>query len=493
MKVNPTQAKMYYQAMLARDNRFDGKFFVGVKTTGIYCRPICPARPQFKNVEFFKTAFAAEQKGYRPCLRCRPEGAPVGSGHSPLVIRALQLIASESGPLLQEADYAEQLGISARHLRRLFQAEFGRTPKQIAATLRLNFARKLVCETALPLTTVALSAGFRSLRRFNAAFKERFSRPPSDFRTAKMGSEAGRNSTSLITLSLPYRSPFDWAGIYRFFKRHALQGPEYFGENHYERVFSLKDQIGWLELHNLPNQASLQLSLMCPDPRILSLVVHRLRRMWDLDSDPLLLAQAFEGVPLLAGSYLKDTQLSNSGSPSGLRLPGAWDGFETTVAIILGQMVSLARARHLLAELIQLYGPSVLHPRTLNPVQIFPSPETLANAPELQLGTTRQRLHTIQNLARMVVSGQLSLSPAQDPQRFRAQLQKLPGIGPWTTEMIALRVLGDTDAFPANDLIIKRMLKAHPGLEIDKLKPWRAYAAIAIWEQAWVESSRESP
>jgi AraC family transcriptional regulator of adaptative response / DNA-3-methyladenine glycosylase II len=299
------------------------------------------------------------------------------------------------------------------------------------------------------------------------------------------GSEKGGISPSLITLTLPYRSPFHWAGIHSFFKRHALQGPEFFGENHYERVFSIKHQIGWLELRNLPKQASLQLSLNCPDPRILSAVVHRLRRMWDLDSDPLLLAQAFAGIPLLADTFFID-----SSRHAGLRLPGAWDGFETTVAIILGQRVSLARARELLAELIQRYGPSVIHPQTLNPVQIFPCPETLANAQELQLGTTRQRLQTLQNLARMVVSGQLSLSPAQDPERFRSQLQKLPGIGPWTTEMIALRVLGDTDAFPANDLIIKRMLKAHPGLEIDTLKPWRAYAAIAIWEQAWVETSR---
>ena len=489
MKVNPNQAEIYYQAMLARDSRFDGKFFVGVKTTGIYCRPICPARPLFKNVEFFNTAFGAEQKGYRPCLRCRPEGAPVGSGHSQLVMRALQLIASESGPLLQEADYAAQLGISARHLRRLFHAEFGRTPKQIAATMRLNFARKLVSETTLPLTTVALSAGFGSLRRFNAAFKERFSRPPSELRTAKSEVENGGSSQALISLTLPYRSPFNWESIHHFFKRHALAGPEFFGESHYERVFLLKGQIGWLELRNLPNQASLQLNLNCPNPRVLSLVVHRLRRMWDLDSDPLLLAQVFAGVPLLAGTFLNSSQPSKATPQAGLRLPGAWDGFETTVAIILGQMVSLARARHLLAELIQAYGPCVIHPQTLNPVRVFPSPEVLANAQALQLGTTRQRLQTIQNLARQVVSGQLSLSPAQDPERFRCQLLKLPGIGPWTAEMIALRVLGDTDAFPSQDLIIKRMLKAHPELELNKVKPWRAYAAIAIWEQALAQPS----
>jgi len=484
MKVNQTQAEIYYQAMLARDQRFDGKFFVGVKTTGIYCRPICPARPMFKNVEFFTTAFGAEEKGYRPCLRCRPEGAPVGGGHSQLVTRALQLIASESGPLLQEADYAAKLGVTARHLRRLFQAEFGRTPKQIAAALRLNFARKLVLETTLPLTTVALSAGFGSLRRFNAAFKDRFSRPPSDLRAAKSGSEKERGSESLITLTLPYRPPLNWPCLLGYFQRHVLVGPEFFGDMSYERVFCLNGHIGWLELSNLPNQASLQLRLNCSDPRVLSVVVHRLRRMWDLDSDPLLLAQAFAGVPQFAQALNKETDFNDSAFPAGLRLPGSWDGFETSVAIILGQMVSLARARHLLAELIQRYGPSVLHPQTLNPVPIFPSPDILANAAELQLGTTRQRLQTIHKLAQNVVSGKLSLSPAQDPERFRAQVQKLPGIGPWTTELIALRVLGDTNAFPLNDLILKRFLQAHPSLKMDQLKPWRAYAAMAIWEQA---------
>ncbi|MGE3727772.1 MAG: Ada metal-binding domain-containing protein [Candidatus Sericytochromatia bacterium] len=484
MKVNQTQAEIYYQAMLARDQRFDGKFFVGVKTTGIYCRPICPARPQFKNVEFFSTAFGAEKKGYRPCLRCRPEGAPVGAGHSQLVTRALQLIASETGALLQEADFAEQLGVSARHLRRLFQAEFGRTPKQIATALRLNFARKLVIETTLPLTTVALSAGFGSLRRFNAAFKDRFSRPPSDLRAAKSGGENGTSSPSLISLTLPYRPPYNWRRLLGYFQRHALAGPEFFGDNFYERVFCLNGQIGWLEVRNLPNQASLQLRLNCSDPRVLSGVVHRLRRMWDLDSDPLLLAQVFAGVPLFAQALNKETDCTDSAFQAGLRLPGAWDGFETSVAIILGQMVSLLRARHLMAELIQHYGPSVIHPQTFKPVQIFPSAEILASANEIQLGTTRQRLQTIQKLAQDVVSGKLSLSPAQDPERFRAQVQKLPGIGPWTTELIAMRVLRDTNAFPANDLMIRRFNLAHPGLVIDQLKPWRAYAAMAIWEQA---------
>lgn len=476
MNIHPSQAEIYYQAMLARDKRFDGKFFVGVTTTGIYCRPICPARPQFKNVEFFHTAFGAEEKGYRPCLRCRPEGAPVWSGHSPLIMRALHLIASESGPLLQEADYAQQLGVSARHLRRLFQAEFGRTPKQIATALRLNFARKLVTETPLPLTTVALSAGFGSLRRFNAAFKTRFSRPPSELRASKVPAESPEKSAALLSLTLPYRPPLHWASLWGFFQRHALAGPESFGEEaHYERVFCLQGQVGWLELRDMPAQASLQLRLNCPDPRVLGAVVHRLRRMWDLDSDPLLIAQVFAGLPGLA-PVLR--------SCPGLRLPGAWDGFETTVAIILGQMVSLARARYLLAELIQAHGPTVSHPQTGLAVQLFPSAETLAALPTLQLATTRQRVQTILNLARQVAAGELSLSPAQDPAQFRAQLLKLPGIGPWTTEMIAMRVLGDTDAFPASDLILKRALKDQPELDLAQIKPWQAYAAIALWEQA---------
>jgi AraC family transcriptional regulator, regulatory protein of adaptative response / DNA-3-methyladenine glycosylase II len=473
MSISEAQADIFYKAMLARDYRFDGKFFVGVKTTGIYCRPICPARPKRQNVEFFSQALRAEQAGYRPCLRCHPECAPYSpswSGQSPLIQRALQLIAGEEGALLQESDYAAQLGVSARHLRRLFQTEFGKTPKQIATTLRLNFARKLVVETGLPLTAVALNSGFASLRRFNTAFKERFERAPSELRKSK----SHVSTESQIRLTLPYRPPYAWKTILDFYRRHQIIGLEQISSDSYARIFEIKGNPGWLKLTNNPKSACLELQLIYPETQFLATVVHRLRRMWDLDSDPLLISQAFANTSVLG-------EWSDS---IGLRLPGSWDGFESAACIILGQMVSLQRAQTLISELLCNHGKTIIDPNTGESYQVFPSAESLAQVTDLNISTTRQRKQALKQLAQNIASGVLSLSPAQDPVVFRQQLLQIPGIGPWSSELIALRVLGDTDAFPSKDLILQRCLHKYPEIDLDKIKPWRGYAAISLWNQA---------
>lgn len=467
-----SQADIYYQAMLARDYRFDGKFFVGVKTTGIYCRPICPARPKRENVTFFEYALAAENAGFRPCLRCHPEAAPgqlAWSGGSQLIQRALQLLSSEAGPGLQESDFACLLGVSARHLRRVFQAEFGQTPKQIAQTSRLNFARQLVLETQLPLITVAMTAGFGSLRRFNSAFLERFGRSPSQLRRQQPEAH-----TDLLNLSLAYRPPFDWAGLLGYFKRHQLGPFEQISDTRYQRVFQLAETVGWLELSDQPERACLRLKLFCPDPRLLAQIVKRLRRMCDLDSDPLLVANVFAEQPALAALWQ---------AFPGLRVPGAWDSFEAAVAIVLGQMVSLQQARQLNAELVANHGRLVCHPLSGQPIKLFPQAADLAGLTDLQLKTTARRRQTLLLLARALLAGEISLAAAQEPQHFRKQLLALPGIGPWSAEMLALRVLGDPNAFPDSDLLLKKQL-AVQALDLQALQPWRAYAALALWAQS---------
>jgi len=457
-----------YAALLARDYRFDGKFFVGVKTTGVYCRPICPARPLRKNVEFFKTALAAERAGYRPCQRCRPEaapGSPAWRGASGLVNRALRLLAGSGFRQMDEDTFAAGFGVSARHLRRQFQAELGRTPKQIADAHRLNFARTLVVETRLPLTTVALTAGFASLRRFNDAFVKRFATAPSRMRRADLPGQDGA-----LRLTLAYRPPYDFAALLGFYARHAIPGVEHVSGESYERV----TRGGHVSLRQHPSRHALELTVSKADPAALFEIARRMRAMFDLDADPLLVANAFADVPILCDLH---------GKRPGLRMPRGYDAFETAVCAILGQLVAVSYARVLAGQLIACAGETVVHPLTGEKVKLFPSPEVLAKADLGPVGTTTARKKAIRHFAVAVAEGRLSLSGAQDPAEFRKALLAIPGIGPWTAEYIALRGIADTDAFPATDLILKRALEMHPGLTVDACKPWRAYAAIHLWEE----------
>jgi AraC family transcriptional regulator of adaptative response / DNA-3-methyladenine glycosylase II len=470
-----------YQAMVTRDYRFDGKFFVGVKTTGIYCRPICRVRtPLRKNVEFFPTAAAAERAGYRPCLRCHPEaapGSPTWHAQSVIVQRALKRIAANELAHTNESDFAAHFGITPRHLRRLFIAELGQTPKQLADAYRLNFARKLVTETPMPLTTVAHTAGFSSLRRFNAAFKTRFHRPPSRFRKLRPDLPEGA-----IDLTLPYRPPYDWNAIHAFYAAHIIPGLERAPTTHYERLCSINGIIALLQLRPHETLPALQLRVFTADPTILFDITHRLRRMFDLDADPLLIANAFATQPLLHSLIEKHP---------GLRLPRGFDPFETAVCAILGQLVSLDYARTLAGQLVQHYGQPATHPLTGQPVRLFPVAKSLATADLAHVKTTRARKQAIRLLSQRLVAGTLSLSDAQDPAAFRAALLDISGIGPWTAEYIALRCIADTDAFPATDLILRRALDLHPTLDLASIKPWRAYAAIHLWKEYAASLSRK--
>ncbi|MES2529141.1 MAG: AlkA N-terminal domain-containing protein [Bdellovibrionota bacterium] len=449
---------VFYQAMLARDYRFDGKFFIGVKTTGIYCRPVCPAKPLRKNIEFLATAIAAENKGYRPCLRCRPESAPYSpawNGTSAVVSRALKVISAEGFIESNEEVFASRFGVTARHLRRLFVEEVGQTPKQIASINRLNFARKLILESKLSMTTVAMNAGFSSLRRFNDAFKLRFHRSPTEIRkNTESTPEKG------IELRLSYRPPFNWEDTLSFFRNHLITGIETVTDHSYGRPF----QGGrFLVTHDQKNHC-LNLTVFSDDPSSLFLVAQRVRRMFDLDSDPMLIAESFRKDKFMAKLWKKNP---------GLRVARGWDAFETSVCTILGQLVSVAVARTLVKELVENYGKDGL----------FPTPEILVKSDLKKIRTTEKRRDSIRALSAAVMKGEIDFTTPQDSREMKKKLEELPGIGRWSAEYISLRALGDTDAFPGTDLILKRAMIANPKIELKKIEPWTSYAAIYLWKE----------
>jgi AraC family transcriptional regulator of adaptative response / DNA-3-methyladenine glycosylase II len=462
----------YYQAMLARDYRFDGKFFVGVKTTGIYCRPICPAKPKRGNVEFFSHATAAEKAGYRPCLRCRPECAPLSPawyGKSAIVQRALKVMAVTTPCELSEDKFAMQFGVSARHLRRLFNEEVGRTPTQIMHAGRLNFARQLIVETDLPVTVVAMTAGFSSLRRFNDAFKKRFHRAPSPLRKRREehGGEKG------IRLALSYRPPFHWQGLLAFYRSHQIMGVERVTESAYERVFRIGQTVSHMQVRHHGTEPKLEVQVVTADPTVLFAVAQRVRAMFDLDSDPLLVNNSFRSHRFLHSLCVKYP---------GLRLARGWDPFETAICTILGQLISVRQARNLIQQLVQHYGEKVTHPLTGGEASLFPKPESLVHADLGEVKTTQARKASLRQLAGLVAEGRLNLITPQSADEMRELLLSIPGIGPWSAEYISLRALGSTDAFPGTDLILKRAMEKHRDLDLERIRPWRSYAAVYLWK-----------
>ena len=472
-----------YEAMLARDTRFDGKFFVAVKTTGIYCRPICPARPKRRNVEFFKTAQAAEDAGYRPCLRCRPEsapGSPAWNGTRATVERALKLIAQGALEQHTQEAFADRLGVTARHLRRLFEEAFGYSPKQLHDVTRLDFARKLIVETHLPMTEIAFAAGFGSLRRFNDAIKQRFHRPPSALRSVRKCATAA----PMIRLFLSYRPPFDWNNVLNYYQRHQIAGVEAIENGAYSRLFHLRDShtTGFFRARPDPRKPSLLLEMTISDTRQLLNAVHRVRNMFDMDADPALIAKAFAQSAVLKRLHA---------GCAGARLARGFDPFETAIAAILGQGISVRQASRLTSQLVAAYGEEIRHPLSGELVRIFPGPRILAESDLQALRVTGQKRAAIREFSARVAAGSLEIDPAGDLQDFRTTVRSIAGIGAWTAEYIALRAFGDTDAFPATDLVVHRFMKAKPEANPDVVRPWRGYLAVCLWNKYTHESLEE--
>jgi len=472
------------QARKTRDPRFDGLVYIAVRSTGIYCRPICPAPSALsRNVEYYTNAPAAAAAGYRPCLRCRPEAAPGTPlhGRSALVAAALRLI---EGGLLDDgnvADLAARIGVGERHLRRLFDAELGAGPLDIAATRRLLFAKKLLGETALPVTAIAHSAGYRSLRRFNAAFRASYGQAPRTLRRAR--TQAPAAAAPGLTLTLPFRPPYDFAALLAFFARRSIPGVETVTDETYERRFAYAGVAGRLRVSAVTGGNALSLQVDFPGAAPLQDISARVRRMFDLDADI-----AAINTHLRRDARLRPLVRRNPGQ----RLPGGWDGFEVAIRAILGQQISVAAARTLAQRLVQRFGVAVGAGDDAEAVRLFPEPATLADADLTAIGLTRQRAETLRTVARAICDGRVGFGPEQTLDRFVASWVELPGIGAWTAHYMAMRARSEPDAFPAADLVLLKAV-AEAGAKLtpralearaEAWRPWRAYAVMHLWRNA---------
>ena len=467
-----------YRAMLSRDRRFDGRFFTGVLTTGIYCRPVCPARaPRRENATFFPCAAAAEEAGFRPCLRCRPEtapGTPAWNGSSATVARALRLI--EDGALDDGGidALAGRLGVSSRHLRRLFDEHLGASPISVALTRRLHFARRLLRDTTLPMTEVAFSAGFSSLRRFNDAAQKAWRAAPTAVRRREPSPSRGT-----IELTLGYREPFAWNALLGFLRARAIAGIEVIDGDVYRRAIRFGDAAGVVEVRPSSEAPALVLSVPIDFARDLGNISRRARRLFDLDADPAAIAGVLAREPLLSRHVTKKP---------GLRVPGAWDPFELAIRAILGQQVSVKGASTLAARLVHAIAPAI-DTGDARLDRVFPSAERLMNARLDRVGLTSARAATIRRFASAVASGELRLEPGSSLDESVEAMTAIEGIGRWTAHYIAMRALGEPDAFPASDLGIRKALAQGGTLlsergvteRAEPWRPWRAYAAMWLW------------
>ncbi len=467
------------RARLSRDPRFDGKFFIGALNSGVYCRSICPAPTcKEKNVRYFPTAAAAAEAGFRPCLRCRPEcspGTPAWLGTSNTVTRALRLIG-ESG--LDDGGVellAERLGIGARHLRRLFLKHLGASPIAVAHTRRLHFAKKLIDETTLSMTHIAQSSGFGCVRRFNAAIRLTYHRTPTQIR--KLSPRTTLLAENEYVFKLRFRPPYQWESMLHFLHQRATPGVEAVEHGCYRRSIALNNLQGYFEVSLSDEPDTLNVRIQFADPRSLFLIVERIRRMFDINAD-------WEPI---AKRLRSDAALRNAVcAKPGRRLPGSWDGFELTTRAILGQQVTVKGATSLTGRLVRKFGRPLATPNGLT--HLFPQPEVLADADLASIGLPARRTETIQHLARAVCAGELNFDAVMDTEAFLSQLSGLPGIGPWTSQYVAMRALGEPDAFPAGDIGLLRALHVSSSRVLEthaeRWRPWRSYAALYLWNSA---------
>lgn len=428
------------RARRSRDARFDGRFFIAVTTTGIYCRPICPARaPKDENIRYFSTAAAAEAAGYRPCLRCRPEaspGTPAWLGTSAVVSRALRLIGE--GALDSEGveRLADRLGVTGRHLRRLFRKHLGATPLEVALTRRVHFAKKLLDETALGFDQVAYASGFGSLRRFNGQIRRTFRRTPTELR--RLARRRIAFEPECYRLRLAYRPPYDWDAMLSFLESRATPGVESVSESRYRRTIAVDGKSGVIEVSPLAKCPALEFSVHFPDPRALFVIVERVRRLFDLGCDPAVIAEHLGSDPRLRELLAIHP---------GIRAPGAWDGFELAVTAVLGSRMA--------GRVAALFGSPLEGGVGLD--RLFPTAQELASSPLEQAGVGSARAESIRALAR------------------RGSSLDFPGVDEVTAEYIAMRALGEPDAFPSADPVLRRWA--------ERWRPWRAYAFMLLSQE----------
>lgn len=475
-----------YRALSARDARFDGRFFVAVETTGIYCRPVCRARtPRRDRCQFFARAAQAERAGFRACFRCRPERAP---GHSSVdAVSALVSNAArriEAGALNHESvdALAASLGVSARHLRRAMQSELGIGPLELAASRRVALARELLLGTGLPMPEVAFASGFASVRRFNAAYRESQGMTPSEVRRPNLESS---NAVAGLRLVLEARPPFDATRAFDFLRARAVAESESFRGETYLRAVMIDGCVGRIAICEAPGKSGVMVEASAELARVLMSIAARTRRVFDTDADVTLIDEQLARDPLLAPSVR---------ARPAVRVMGAFEPFEWAIRAVLGQQVSVRAARTLAGRLVARFGvplPSHLThdaPGGSGKMFAFPSATRLADArvEELSaLGLTRARAQTVLTLSRAVAERAITLEPGADLASTHEALLELPGIGAWTAQYIEMRALGFPDAFPAGDLGLRKALgglsTAACEARAERWRPFRAYAAARLW------------
>jgi AraC family transcriptional regulator of adaptative response / DNA-3-methyladenine glycosylase II len=477
-----------YKALASRDSRFDGVFFVGVTSTGVYCRPICPVKtPREANCRFFTTPQEAEQAGFRPCLRCRPELAP-GSAPVDDAQRIAQLIVQrlEEGNFDEKAgldEIADQFELSSRQIRRIVQKELGVPPIQLLQTRRLLLAKQLLTETTLPITEVAFASGFSSLRRFNDAFKRRYRMPPTRLRRNANEDATGITESQTSTLQLSYRPPYDWKGILAFLAARALKGIELVTDGSYARTVQLGQSKGWISVTQSKKKHALMVEFTHSLTPVLPALLSRVRALFDLNARP----------DLIAKHLRKDARLKSAVTANpGMRVPGAFNGFEMGLRAILGQQVTVKAATTIACRFVEAFGePIVTSFAELNRLTPVPAHVAAASVDDIaRCGIVATRCNSIIALADAQGSGGVCLDGGahHNPDDSIKRLAELPGIGQWTAHYIAMRALRWPDAFPKDDIAVRSNLGGVTAKEAEALsqawRPWRSYAVMHVWGMA---------
>ncbi|MBL8309374.1 MAG: helix-turn-helix domain-containing protein [Burkholderiales bacterium] len=483
-------AQACYQAMKSHDTRFDGRFFVGVSSTGVYCRPICRVRlPQQKNCTFHPSAAAAEAAGFRPCLKCRPELAPgfaATEASAKLARSAARMIEDGVANDVDLAQVARRVGVTDRHLRRIFADEFGVSPVQYAQTHRLLLAKRLLTDTALPVTDVAYASGFTSVRRMNTLFAERYGFSPTRLR--KEGRDEETTASAALTFMLPYRPPYDWPRLLAFLAMRAVPGVESVDGEVYRRIVRVAPAhplasdsaptTGWLEVSHLPRRDALQLRFSAALAKASQRVLSRTKQVFDVAADPAEIVSALG--PL------------SDGAP-GLRLPGAFDGFELAMRAVLGQQVTVKAARTLATRFVDAFGEAVTSPFAAL-TRAFPQPSRVAvlTRDDIgRLGIVGARADAMIAIARAMNEDQLTLAGGADPAKTIAALCAIKGIGPWTAHYIAMRALAWPDAWPPQDVALLNAMNLPNTVKgqrqadaiAEAWRPWRSYAVLHTWRR----------
>lgn len=484
-----------YQALTARDTRFDGVFFVGVTSTGIYCRPVCPVKPpQQKNCLFFDSAEAAEKAHFRPCLRCRPELAP---GNAPIDSRhriADLLVQRIDEGLLEENAHLEEIaaefGLSLRQLRRIVRQELGVSPFELRQTRRMLLAKQLLTETRLSITDVAFASGFNSLRRFNDVFQARYRMTPGSLRKEAGQQQNPVTASDSAQLLLSYRPPYDWPAMLDFLRLRLMKEVEAVDENSYMRTLRLGRHCGWLRVTHHRTKPALQVEFSSSLTPVLPALLQRLRNLFDLSAQPLLIAERLQQDPLLAESVQRNP---------GLRVPGAFDGFELAVRAILGQQITVRAATTLSSRFAAAFGEAMVTPWSALS-RLSPTAESLLTvSPDeiAQLGIVSTRARSILALAAACHTGQIRFNGTVRPEIIMQRLLGLPGIGPWTANYIAMRALRWPDAFPKEDIAIRNNLggvtPAAAEARSQLWRPWRSYAVMHIWKNLAAVKKEKAP